>query len=77
MLIGREECARQLREAWSRIAELEAERDRQRAALLQIREQSGRVCENFELCTHESCRSSYAAWSLADEAIRRERHNDG
>jgi len=47
-----------------------AERDRLRAALQQIREQSGRVCDGFELCAHESCRSSYAAWSLADEALK-------
>jgi hypothetical protein len=40
------------------------------AALKEIKEQEGRVCEDFELCTHSSCRSSYSAWAIADSALR-------
>lgn len=41
-----------------------------RVALAEIRDNYGKVCEEFELCTHESCRSSCAAWMLADGALR-------
>lgn len=30
----------------------------------------GHVCMGFELCTNESCRSSYTSWAIADEALR-------
>ena len=26
-------------------------------------------CPEFEICTHESCRSSCASWSIADAAL--------
>lgn len=38
-------------------------------ALKKIKEQ-GRVCAEFEICTHESCRSSHAAWEIADKALK-------
>lgn len=44
-------------------------------ALLEIK--NGRipqVCEEFELCTHVGCAASYAAYYLADEALRNEKH---
>ena len=39
-------------------------------ALLEIKETQGKVCSEFELCTHESCNSSYAAWAIADKALK-------
>jgi hypothetical protein len=54
-------------------AELERLRARE-AALTKgytvIREEYGRVCADFELCTHESCRSSYSAWAVADSMLK-------
>lgn len=41
-------------------------------ALVLIQEKLGQVCENFEICGHPSCQSSYAAWSLADAALKGE-----
>ena len=40
------------------------------SALEKIKNDEGAVCSNFELCTHESCRSSYSAWAIADGALR-------
>lgn len=40
------------------------------AALKHIRDHEGRVCETFEVCTHRSCASSYAAWAYVDAALR-------
>lgn len=39
------------------------------AALTAIKADFGKVCEEYEICTHESCKSSYEAWSLADDAL--------
>lgn len=49
--------------------ELRAERDRYRRALEHIREHEGKVCDQFELCEHRACQSSYGAWSIADGAL--------
>jgi hypothetical protein len=38
-------------------------------ALKKIRDEEGRVCEEFEICKHTACRSSYAAWEIADRAL--------
>lgn len=38
-------------------------------ALQRIRESEGKVCADFSTCGHESCNSSYAAWSIADEVL--------
>ena len=46
--------------------------ERLRAALQRIKDESGRVCDEFELCTHVACQSSYHAWSVADAALRGE-----
>lgn len=43
-----------------------------RQALEEIKRDQGNVCENFELCTHAACRSSYSAWAIADGALRGE-----
>jgi hypothetical protein len=44
--------------------------ERYRKALEEIRDTQGYVCDNYELCTHKSCGSSYAAWCIADMALR-------
>ena len=41
-----------------------------KAALEEIKRDQGRVCENYELCRHTSCSSSYSAWAIADKALR-------
>ena len=38
-------------------------------ALEEIKRDQGYVCQDFELCTHESCRSSYTSWAIADKAL--------
>lgn len=49
-------------ELQQRIAKLEA-------ALKLIKDEEGKVCENFGSCTHRACNSSCAAWMIADEAL--------
>ena len=41
-----------------------------RTALRTIKNNYGKVCKDFELCKHESCESSYSAWSIADQALQ-------
>jgi hypothetical protein len=38
-------------------------------ALQEIKKQ-GKVCDDFEICSHPACQSSYAAWEIADTALR-------
>lgn len=38
-------------------------------ALKLIRDTEGKVCENFELCTHRACNSSYSMWAIADACL--------
>lgn len=52
---------------------LVAEVRRLRAALATIRDDEGRVCSEFETCWHVGCRSSHAAWEIADAALGGER----
>jgi hypothetical protein len=40
------------------------------AALREIREKYGKVCEEYLTCKHVACESSYGAWAIADEALR-------
>ena len=40
-------------------------------ALIQIRKEEGKVCDNFELCNHRACRSSYSSWYIANEALKK------
>lgn len=40
------------------------------AALKKIQYEEGRVCSEYETCEHPGCRSSYHAWSYADEAVK-------
>ena len=38
-------------------------------ALREIKDTQGKVCENYELCQHISCASSYNSWAIADKAL--------
>jgi hypothetical protein len=38
-------------------------------ALNEIKNNQGHVCGEFEICTHESCRSSHASWEIASAAL--------
>lgn len=40
-------------------------------ALKEIRDKQGKVCDNFELCNHRACQSSYSSWHIANEALKR------
>jgi hypothetical protein len=51
-------------------ADLRADNARLTAALERIRSQCGKVCDDFELCRHRACQSSYEAWSIADAALK-------
>ena len=46
-----------------------AELERYQAALAEIRDTQGKVCSEYETCDHVACRSSYAAWAIADKAL--------
>ncbi len=46
-----------------------AEVERLRTALETIRRDHGQVCDEFEICGHRACNSSYAAWAIADAAL--------
>lgn len=39
-------------------------------ALKRIKASYGKVCQDFEICNHESCMSSYAAWAEADLTLK-------
>jgi hypothetical protein len=39
------------------------------AGLTTIKEHYGRVCEEYEICNHAACNSSYGAWAVTDEAL--------
>lgn len=38
-------------------------------ALEEIKTEQGKVCSQYEICTHNSCRSSYNSWAIADKAL--------
>ena len=38
-------------------------------SLQEIVRDQGRVCEEFETCKHEACRSSYTSWQIAKSAL--------
>jgi chromosome segregation ATPase len=48
----------------------EDESKRFRAALTEIKHDCGAVCPEFETCDHAACAASYAAWHLADVALK-------
>ncbi len=41
------------------------------AALKEIKNNLGKVCPEYEICEHESCRSSYNAWAIASETLEK------
>jgi hypothetical protein len=41
-----------------------------KAALEKIRDEHGKVCNEYEVCTHISCASSHAAWTIAEQALK-------
>src|SRR5258706_9061102 len=43
--------------------------DRLRDALVEIRKTEGRICGEYDTCSHPACASSYAAWAIADRAL--------
>ena len=45
-------------------------------ALEEIVKTQGKVCEDFELCVHESCQSSCASWFIADKALKEAEGNN-
>jgi hypothetical protein len=51
------------------MAATEREVAKYREALERIKREEGKVCQNFELCSHPACNSSYSAWAIADEAL--------
>ncbi len=48
---------------------LVADNEKLRKALEDIKENQGRVCSDFETCTHEGCTSSHASWAIAESAL--------
>lgn len=40
-------------------------------ALQAIKRDEGKVCDEYETCEHRACQSSYAAWAIADAALRK------
>ena len=40
------------------------------AALREIKENYGQVCEEFEICKHIACQSSVSCWIVADKALK-------
>ena len=71
------ELEQQLKEANEAIssADNRAERElreveRLRSALQKIRDEEGKVCEEYEICDHAACRSSYRSWAYAEQALK-------
>jgi hypothetical protein len=52
---------------WDTIA---LENAKLRQALQFIRDNYGKVCDNYELCDCRSCESSYGAWATADMTLK-------
>jgi hypothetical protein len=40
-------------------------------ALEKIKSEEGKVCDQYEMCEHRACQSSYGAWAIADAALAR------
>ena len=58
--------------AWKALGALRACRKEAKAkdaALQEIKDNQGKVCAGFELCTHPACTSSYTSWAIADAAL--------
>lgn len=57
------------KEAVIELESLQKQRDTALGALQVIWDHYGKVCNNYELCTHDACQSSYGAWAAADECL--------
>jgi len=62
--------ARLAAEAVNALPALLAERKRLREALEEIRRVQGKVCDQFEICHHRACESSFSSWAIADTTLR-------
>lgn len=40
------------------------------SALRRIKDEEGKVCDQYQVCDHRECSSSYAAWVIADQYLR-------
>jgi hypothetical protein len=40
------------------------------AALKKIVTTQGKVCDDFEVCRHKACTSSYCSWEIASRALK-------
>jgi hypothetical protein len=52
------------------IVTLPADDWRRAVSALEAIHAEGKVCAGYETCEHESCRSSYTAWAIADAYLR-------
>jgi hypothetical protein len=53
----------------NRALKAEARAERLAEALREIKTTQGRVCEDFALCSHGACSSSYTSWVIADKTL--------
>ena len=61
-----------LEQVTNELKQLRAEKERLLKALKEIRDNQGKVCKEYEICKHESCRSSYTSWAIASKALEGE-----
>ncbi|MFA5532713.1 MAG: hypothetical protein WDA13_03935 [Candidatus Shapirobacteria bacterium] len=47
-----------------------AENAELKKALQKIRDEEGKVCNDYENCEHTACRSSYNSWAIADKTLK-------
>lgn len=52
---------------------MESRLERYEDALRTIVNHEGKVCDEFEICTHRGCNSSCSSWMIADDALKGER----
>ncbi len=46
-----------------------SEAERFKAFLVVIHKNEGKVCPDYDICSHTACASSYAAWAYSDAAL--------
>jgi hypothetical protein len=74
----RQVYARNVGELLDRAEAAETTARKLRSGFEEIKRDYGRVCDDFELCTHVSCQSSVGAWMIADQMLSelKENHNE-
>jgi hypothetical protein len=55
------------------LAKMQEDRNNLRAALNEIKSEQGKVCADYETCDHVACRSSYTSWTIADQALQKDK----